>query len=293
MFGLLGPNGAGKSTTVRILATLTKPDSGSAVVAGHDVVRDPNAVRRSIGYVPQELRASTATRPAARTSCSRAASSGSAAARCERRVDELLELVGIVRRRRPGRAHLLGRDEAAPRHRARARPPAAGPLPRRADDGSRSRGAHGDVGGARDARRPRVADDPPHDALPRGGRPARRPARDREPRQDRGRGHARGAEARPARRGGLGPAGRQRPGPRRGAWSACSTACTRRRSTARCCGCASTAAPARSPRSSRPSNRTGSPSRRSPRTGPRSTTSTSTTRATSSPRTTGRQRKAA
>jgi len=53
VFGLLGPNGAGKSTTVRVLATLTKPDSGSAIVAGNDVVHDPTAVRRSIGYVPQ------------------------------------------------------------------------------------------------------------------------------------------------------------------------------------------------------------------------------------------------
>jgi ABC-2 type transport system ATP-binding protein len=53
VFGLLGPNGAGKSTTVRILVTLTKPDAGRALVAGHDVVRDPGAVRRAIGYVPQ------------------------------------------------------------------------------------------------------------------------------------------------------------------------------------------------------------------------------------------------
>src|SRR5262249_26807157 len=54
VFGLLGPNGAGKSTTVRVLATLTRPDAGRAEVAGHDVLRDPGAVRRSIGYVPQE-----------------------------------------------------------------------------------------------------------------------------------------------------------------------------------------------------------------------------------------------
>jgi ABC-2 type transport system ATP-binding protein len=53
VFGLLGPNGAGKSTTVKVLASLTKPDSGRAEVAGHDVVREANAVRRSIGYVPQ------------------------------------------------------------------------------------------------------------------------------------------------------------------------------------------------------------------------------------------------
>ena len=53
IFGLLGPNGAGKSTTVRILGTLTKPDSGKALVAGHDVVLEPQRVRSKIGYVAQ------------------------------------------------------------------------------------------------------------------------------------------------------------------------------------------------------------------------------------------------
>ena len=54
VFGLLGPNGAGKSTTVRVLTTLTQPDSGRALVAGEDVVRHPNRVRRAIGYVAQD-----------------------------------------------------------------------------------------------------------------------------------------------------------------------------------------------------------------------------------------------
>ena len=54
VFGLLGPNGAGKSTTVRVLVTLTHADEGTAAVAGHDVRREPNAVRHSIGYVPQD-----------------------------------------------------------------------------------------------------------------------------------------------------------------------------------------------------------------------------------------------
>ncbi|MGD1051398.1 MAG: ATP-binding cassette domain-containing protein [Solirubrobacteraceae bacterium] len=54
IFGLLGPNGAGKSTTVRVLATLTRPDEGSARVAGIDVLADPVAVRRAIGVVGQK-----------------------------------------------------------------------------------------------------------------------------------------------------------------------------------------------------------------------------------------------
>jgi ABC-2 type transport system ATP-binding protein len=54
VFALLGPNGAGKSTTVRILTTLSRPDSGSARVAGHDVVERPDAVRHAIGLVSQK-----------------------------------------------------------------------------------------------------------------------------------------------------------------------------------------------------------------------------------------------
>jgi ABC-2 type transport system ATP-binding protein len=53
VFGLLGPNGAGKSTTVKILTTLTRPDSGQARVAGVDVLANPDRVRRSIGLVAQ------------------------------------------------------------------------------------------------------------------------------------------------------------------------------------------------------------------------------------------------
>jgi len=54
VFGLLGPNGAGKSTTLRTLITLLTPSSGSATVLGYDTVKDADAVRRLIGYVPQE-----------------------------------------------------------------------------------------------------------------------------------------------------------------------------------------------------------------------------------------------
>ncbi|MFF5992120.1 ATP-binding cassette domain-containing protein [Prauserella flavalba] len=53
VYGLLGPNGAGKSTSVRVFATLTRPDEGRATVAGHDVVREAGAVRREIGLAGQ------------------------------------------------------------------------------------------------------------------------------------------------------------------------------------------------------------------------------------------------
>src|ERR1700759_2780513 len=54
VLGLLGPNGAGKTTAVRILTTLSKPDGGEALIAGHDVVREPTAVQRLIGVAAQD-----------------------------------------------------------------------------------------------------------------------------------------------------------------------------------------------------------------------------------------------
>jgi ABC-2 type transport system ATP-binding protein len=57
VFGLLGRNGAGKSTVIKMLTTLLPPSSGSARIAGFDLVRDAAAVRRMIGYVPQALSA--------------------------------------------------------------------------------------------------------------------------------------------------------------------------------------------------------------------------------------------
>jgi ABC-2 type transport system ATP-binding protein len=55
IFGLLGPNGAGKSTVIRMLTTLLPPTSGTARVAGHDVAREPQQVRKSIGVIPQAM----------------------------------------------------------------------------------------------------------------------------------------------------------------------------------------------------------------------------------------------
>jgi ABC-2 type transport system ATP-binding protein len=94
VFGLLGPNDAGKSTTVRVLVTLTQPDSGKAFVDGHDVLREQGAVRRAIGYVPQDSGVDQfGTGRENLMLQGRVQGMGGAPLRA--RVSELLELVGI------------------------------------------------------------------------------------------------------------------------------------------------------------------------------------------------------
>ena len=53
VYGVLGPNGAGKTTTIRMLATLLRPDGGSARVLGHDIVAEADAVRRAVSLTGQ------------------------------------------------------------------------------------------------------------------------------------------------------------------------------------------------------------------------------------------------
>ena len=55
VFGLLGPNGAGKTTTTLMLLGLTEPSAGTARIAGHDCTREPIAVKRIVGYLPDNV----------------------------------------------------------------------------------------------------------------------------------------------------------------------------------------------------------------------------------------------
>ena len=99
VFGLLGPNGAGKTTLVNILTTLLKPSSGSASVGGYDVVKDGARVRSLIGVVPQENnldRYLTARENLIFHAKMHAMSPSS----YNRRVDELLSLMGLAERQK-------------------------------------------------------------------------------------------------------------------------------------------------------------------------------------------------
>jgi ABC-2 type transport system ATP-binding protein len=95
IYAFLGPNGAGKTTTIRILTTLLRPTGGSAFVAGHDVVREADAVRRSIGVALQEA-AIDPLMTGRELLHMQAALHGLRRAEARRREGELLERVGLV-----------------------------------------------------------------------------------------------------------------------------------------------------------------------------------------------------
>ena len=95
IFGLLGPNGAGKSTVVRMLTTLLRPTSGTAHVAGFDVVKDADKVRRNIGVALQDAAIDPLMTGAELLSL-QAVLYGIPSAMMKKRADELLERVGLT-----------------------------------------------------------------------------------------------------------------------------------------------------------------------------------------------------
>ena len=95
IFGFLGPNGAGKSTVVRMLTTLLRPTSGTAHVAGYDVVKEADKVRRSIGVALQDA-AIDPLMTGAELLALQAVLYGIPSAMMKKRSDELLERVGLT-----------------------------------------------------------------------------------------------------------------------------------------------------------------------------------------------------
>ncbi len=96
IFGLLGPNGAGKSTLIRMMTTLIPVTSGRAIVAGHDVMKDSDAVRRTIGVIPQALTSDIDLTVEENLSIY-AKLYGISKAERKRNIDELLEAVDLTK----------------------------------------------------------------------------------------------------------------------------------------------------------------------------------------------------
>jgi len=107
IFGLLGPNGAGKSTLIRMMTTLLEITSGSARISGHDVRREPNQVRRSIGVIPQAM-TSDLDLTVEENLLIYAKLYGVPAAGRQRVIDELLEVVDLSKWRNAATKNLSG-----------------------------------------------------------------------------------------------------------------------------------------------------------------------------------------
>lgn len=108
ILGLLGPNGAGKTTTIRMLCGLLKPDSGSADVLGYDVAKNPEEIKKRIGYMSQKFSLYNDLRVAENLDFYAAIYGISQASERKKRVDELLEIAGIKDFRRELTKNLSG-----------------------------------------------------------------------------------------------------------------------------------------------------------------------------------------
>src|SRR6478736_1381251 len=95
ILGLLGPNGAGKSTLMKIIATISQPTAGTLTLDGHDIVKEPNYVRKILGYLPQDFGV-YANLNAYEFLAYMAAMKGVGGSGLRKRIDMLLEGVNLV-----------------------------------------------------------------------------------------------------------------------------------------------------------------------------------------------------
>ncbi|MBN1201037.1 MAG: ABC transporter ATP-binding protein [Anaerolineae bacterium] len=97
IFSLLGPNGAGKTTTINMMCGLLTPTEGDVIIAGHSVIKEPLAVKRALGVVPQEL-AIYPTLSARQNLVFFGKLYGLGGSELNKRVDEVLEFTGLTER---------------------------------------------------------------------------------------------------------------------------------------------------------------------------------------------------
>jgi len=107
IFGLLGPNGAGKTTTINVLCTYTEPTAGEVTIAGHSVIAEPEAIKRAIGVVPQDI-ALYPDLNGVENLRFFGRMYDVPKARLEQRIGELLELVGLAGHARKRVEHYSG-----------------------------------------------------------------------------------------------------------------------------------------------------------------------------------------
>jgi ABC-2 type transport system ATP-binding protein len=137
IFGLLGRNGAGKSTAIKVLTTLLPPTSGSAIVAGFDIARDPVEVRRHIGYVPQ-MPSADGDLTGDENLLLFAKLYAIPARERRERIDEVVAFMGLSAHRDVLVGHYSGGTAPPRRDRPIAAPSPAGAVSGRADRGTRS-----------------------------------------------------------------------------------------------------------------------------------------------------------